>query len=182
MLRERAEEGEETSVAKLAKLEGRSSPVPKGAEPTASSVWNSEAEQHQQEDNILDSNPNFALEDRGIKLTRESGKLARDKTDTETASSEKHAPRKRKELDDIAEDKETLEIVFGSAELDWDDQTTDHEQESQGNAHKKRCLEAKGSKIQKVNIKQREKDKILVSCILLTCLILKFMVVSGGCG
>ncbi|XP_064010603.1 nibrin isoform X2 [Pogoniulus pusillus] len=159
--RERAEEGEETSTAKLAKLEGRSSPVPKGAEATASSVCNSEAEQHQQEDNILDSNPNFALEDRSIKLTRESGKLARDKTDTKTASSEKHAPRKRKELDDIAEDKETLEIVFGSAELDWDDQTTGHEQESQGNAHKKRCLEAKGSKIQKVNIKQREKDKIL---------------------
>ncbi|NXF87761.1 NBN protein, partial [Eubucco bourcierii] len=158
--RERAE-GEETSVAKLAKLEESSSPVSKGTEPTTSSVWKSEAEQHQRESNILDPNPKFTLEDRGIKLTRESGKLASDKTDTKTASSEKHAPRKRKELDDIAEDKETLEIVFGSAELDWDSQTTDHEQESQGNAHKKRCLVAKGSKIQEVNMKQREKDKIL---------------------
>ncbi|NXG49809.1 NBN protein, partial [Psilopogon haemacephalus] len=159
--RERAEDREGTSVAKLAKLEEGSSPVSKGTELTASSVWNSEAEQHQRKNNILDPNPNFALEDRGIKLTRESDKLASDKTDAKTASSEKHALKKRKELDDTAEDKETLEIVFGSAELDWDDQMTDHEQESQGNAHKKRCLEAKGNKIQEVNIKQREKDKIL---------------------
>ncbi|XP_068014605.1 nibrin [Melanerpes formicivorus] len=159
--RERAEEGEETSVAKLAKLEERSQPVSKGTRPTASSACYGEAEQCQREDNILDPDPNFVLEDKGMKLTAESSKLARGKTDTKTASSEKHAPMKRKELDDLVEDRETLEIVFGSAELDWDDQMTDHEQGSQGNAHKKRCLEAKGSRIQEVNMKHREKDKIL---------------------
>ncbi|KAM6209994.1 nibrin [Sarcoramphus papa] len=159
--RERAEEGEETSVPKLAKLEERSLPVSKCTEPTASSVWNSEAEQHQKENNILDSNPNFALEDTGIKLMRESGKLASDKTDTKTTSSEKHAPKKRKELNDLSEDTETLEIVFGSRDLEWEDQMADHDQEPQGNTQKKRCLEAKGSRIQEVNVKQREDNKIL---------------------
>ncbi|NXW08590.1 NBN protein, partial [Fregetta grallaria] len=159
--RERAEEGEETSVPKVAKLEKRSSLVSKCTEPTGSSVWNSEAEQHQKENNILDPNPNFALEDTGIKLIRESGKLASDKTDTKITSSEKHAPEKRKELDDLSEDTEALEIVFGSRDLDWEDQMADHDQEAQGNIRKKRCLEAKGSQIQEVNVKQRKENKIL---------------------
>ncbi|NXH18672.1 NBN protein, partial [Bucco capensis] len=154
--RERTEEGQETSVAKLAKLEERSSAVPKSTEPTASSVWNNEAEQHQKENNILAPNPDFALEDTDPKLMRES-----DKTDTKTTSSEKHGSKKRKELDELSEDRETLEIVFGSRDLDWEDQMEDHDQEAQGNAHKKRCLEAKGSRIQEVNIKQREENKIV---------------------
>ncbi|KAK4827604.1 hypothetical protein QYF61_019529, partial [Mycteria americana] len=159
--RERAEEGEETSVPKLAKLEERSSPVSKCTEPTASSVWNSEAEQHQKENDILDLNPNFALEDTGIKLMGESGKLASDKTDTKITSSENHAPKKRKELDDLSEDTEALEIVFGSRDLDYEDQMADHNREAQGNTQKKRCLEAKGSWIQEVNVKQREENQIL---------------------
>ncbi|XP_009467665.1 PREDICTED: nibrin [Nipponia nippon] len=158
--RERPEE-EETSVPKLAKLEERSSPVSKCTEPTASSVWNSEAEQHQKENNILDPNPHFALEDTGIKLMRESSKLASDKTDTKITSNEKHAPEKRKELHDLSEDTETLEIVFGSRDLDWKEQMADHDQGAQGNIRKKRCLEAKGSSIQEVNVKQREENKIL---------------------
>ncbi|NXG69864.1 NBN protein, partial [Baryphthengus martii] len=159
--RERAEE-EETSVPKVAKLEERLSPVPKRTEPTTSSVWNSEAEQHQKEDNVLDPNPNFALKETDKKHIRGSGKLATsDKTDAETTSSEKHAPKKRKELDDLSEDRETLEIVFGSRDLDWEDQMTDHDQEAEGNAHKKRCLKAKGSWIQDTNVKQREEKKIL---------------------
>uniref|UniRef100_A0A8D0EN27 Nibrin n=1 Tax=Strix occidentalis caurina TaxID=311401 RepID=A0A8D0EN27_STROC len=137
--RERTEE-EETSVPKLSKLEERSSPVSKFTEPTASSVWN---------------------KDTGIKLMREIGKLASDKTDTKTTSSEKRAPKKRKELDDLSEDTEALEIVFGSRDLDWEDQMADHDQEAQGNARKKRCLEAKESWIQEVNVKQREENKIL---------------------
>ncbi|NXH74176.1 NBN protein, partial [Hydrobates tethys] len=159
--RERAEEGEEASVPKLAKLEKRSSPVSKCTEPTASSVWNSEAEQHQKENNILDPNPNFALEGTGIKFMREGGKLASDKTDTKITSSEKHAPEKRKELDDLSEDTEALEIVFGSRDLDWEDRMADHDQEAQGNIRKKRCLEARGSQIQEVNVKQREEKKML---------------------
>ncbi|NXL28679.1 NBN protein, partial [Glaucidium brasilianum] len=158
--RERTEE-EETSVPKLSKLEKRSSPVSKFTEPTASSVWNSEVEQHQEENNILDSKPNVALEDTGIKLMREIGKLASDKTDTKTISSEKHAPKKRKELDDLSEDTEALEIVFGSRDLDWEDQTADRDQEAQGNARKKRCLDANKRWSQEVNVKQREENKIL---------------------
>ncbi|XP_017686084.1 PREDICTED: nibrin isoform X2 [Lepidothrix coronata] len=158
---ERAEEEEETSVPKLAKLEERSSPLSKCTEPTTSSVWNSEAKQHQKKNNILDPNPNFALEDMGIKLMRESVKVTSDKTDTRTTLSESHAPQKRKELDDLSEDTEALEIVFGSGDLDWEDQVADHDQEAQGNTRKKRCLEAKGSRIQEVNVNQRQENKIL---------------------
>ncbi|KGL98761.1 Nibrin, partial [Charadrius vociferus] len=143
----------------LAKLEERSLPVSKCTERTASSVWNSEAEQHQKEDNIVDRTPNFALKDTGIKFMRESDKLVSDKTDTKTTSSAKCAPKKRKELDDLSEDTEALEIVFGSRDLDWEDEMADHDQEAQ--KRKKKCLEAKRSSIQEVNVKQREEKKIV---------------------
>ncbi|NXB16985.1 NBN protein, partial [Rhagologus leucostigma] len=158
--RERAEEEEETSVPKLAKLEERSSPLSKCTESTTSSICNSEAKQHQKKNNILDPNPDFAVGDMGVKLMRESVKLTSDRTDTKTTSSENHAPQKRKELDDTAEDTEALEIVF-SGDLDWEDQIADRDQEAQGNTRKKQCLEAKGSRIQDVNVNQREENKIL---------------------
>ncbi|NXI83805.1 NBN protein, partial [Rhipidura dahli] len=154
--RERAEEEEETSVPKLAKLEERSSPLSKS---TTSSVCNSEAKQHQKKNNILDPNPNVAAEDMGKKLMRESGKLTSDRTGTNTTSSDNHAPKKRKELDDASEDIEALEVVF-SGDLDWEDQM-DHDQEAQRNTRKKQCLEAKGSSIQEVNVNQREEKKVL---------------------
>ncbi|NXJ30557.1 NBN protein, partial [Dicrurus megarhynchus] len=158
--RERAEEEEEeTSVPKLAKLEERSSPLSKCTESTTSSICNSEAKQHQKKNN-LGPNPNFAVEDVGIKLMRESGKLTSDRTDTKTTSSENHASKKRKELDDTSEDTEALEIVF-SGDLDWEDQMADHDQEAQGNTRKKQCLEAKGSRIQEVNVNQTEENKVL---------------------
>ncbi|KFZ63507.1 Nibrin, partial [Antrostomus carolinensis] len=147
---------------KRLKLEERSSSsVSKCTQPTAPSVWNSEAEQRKKENNIPDPNPDFPGEDAGIKLMREGGKLSSDKTDTKTISSEKHATKKRKELDDLSEDTEALEIVFGSRDLDWEDQMADHDQEAQGNTRKKRCLEAKGTSIQEVNVKQKEENKIL---------------------
>ncbi|XP_071410307.1 nibrin [Pithys albifrons albifrons] len=157
--RERAEEEEETSVPKLAKLKEKSLPLSKCTEPTTSSVCNSEVKQHQNKNNILDPNPDFALEDTGIKFMRKSIKPTSDKTDTKTISSENHAPQKRKKLDDLSEDAESLEIVFGSRDLDWEDQMADHDQEAQGNRRKKRCLEAKGSRSQEEN--QREENKIL---------------------
>ncbi|NXI66259.1 NBN protein, partial [Anseranas semipalmata] len=144
--RERAEEGEETSVPKLAKLEERSSPVSKCLESPASSVWNSE-EQDQKGNNI--------------QLTRESGEQASDKTDAKITSTENPAPKKRKELDDLSEDTEALEIVFESRDLDWEKQTANRDQEAQGNIRKKRCLEAKGSRSEEVNVKQREENKML---------------------
>uniref|UniRef100_A0A8C3U5R2 Nibrin n=1 Tax=Catharus ustulatus TaxID=91951 RepID=A0A8C3U5R2_CATUS len=156
--RERAEE-EETSVPKLAKLEERSSPLPKCTESTASSICNSEAKQHQKKSNILDPNPNFA-EDMGIKLMRESVKLTSDRTDTKTTSGENHASKKRKEVDDLSEDPEALEIVFGSGDIDWEDQMSDYDQETQRNKRRK-CLETKESRIPKVNVNQREENKVL---------------------
>ncbi|NWQ63870.1 NBN protein, partial [Neopipo cinnamomea] len=164
--RERAEEEEETSVAKLAKLEERSLPPSKCTEPTTSLVWNSEAKRHQKKNNNLDPNPNFALEDTGMKLMRESVKVTSDKTDTKTNSSENHPPQKRKELDDLSEDTEALEIVFGSGDLDWEDQVADHDQEAQRNTRKKRCSEAKGSRIQEVSVNQRQENKISVTFLL----------------
>ncbi|NXN26514.1 NBN protein, partial [Nycticryphes semicollaris] len=161
--RERAEEGEETSVSKLAKVEERSLPVSKCTERAASASLFHTDEQHQKENKVVDPNSNFALEGMGIKFMRESGKLASDKTDTKTTvSSEKHAL-KRKELDNLSEDPEALEIVFGSRDLDWEDPMEDHDQQDKGNTRKKRCLEAKGSGVQEVNINQREENKILVS-------------------
>ncbi|XP_062358824.1 nibrin [Cinclus cinclus] len=155
--RERAEE-EETSVPKLAKSE-ESSPLPKCTESTTSSACNSEAKQHQKKNSILDPNLNFAG-DMGMKLVRESVKLTSDGTDTKTSSSENHAPKKRKELDDLSEDAEALEIVFGSGDVDWEDQMADHDQEAQRNKRRK-CLEAKGSRIQEVIVNQQEENKIL---------------------
>ncbi|XP_066035172.1 nibrin isoform X1 [Chamaea fasciata] len=160
--RERSEE-EESSVPKLAKLEERSSPLPKCPESTALSICNSEAKQHQKQNNILDPNPNSA-EDMGIKLMRESVKPPSDGTATKTTSSENRAPKKRKELDDLCEDPDTLEMVFESRDVDWEDQMdqrSDHDQEAQGNTRKKQCLEGKGSRIQEVNVNQREENKVL---------------------
>ncbi|XP_030826822.1 nibrin isoform X1 [Camarhynchus parvulus] len=158
--RERAEE-EETSVPKIAKLEERSSPLPKSTESTTSLICNSEAKQHQKKNNILDPNSNFA-EDMGMKPMRESVKLTSDRTDTKTTSRENHAPKKRKELDDLSEDTEALEIVFGSGDIDWEDQMADHDQEAQRSKRKKRCLEAKGSGIPEVTVNQQEENKVLI--------------------
>ncbi|XP_071277729.1 nibrin [Agelaius tricolor] len=157
--RERAEE-EETSVPKIAKLEERSSSLPKCTESTTSLICNSEAKQHQKKNNILDPNPNFA-EDMGMKPMRESVKLTSDRTDTKTTSRENHAPKKRKELDDLSEDTEALEVVFGSGDIDWEDQMADHDQEAQRTKRKKRCLEAKGSRIPEVTVNQQEENKVL---------------------
>lgn len=100
---------------------------------------------------------------------RESVKLTNDRTDAKTTSSENDASKKRKELDDVSEDTEALEIVFESRDIDWEDQMADHDQEAQGNAPKKQCLEAKGSRIQEVNVNQREDNKVLVSFIFFSC-------------
>ncbi|NWW74167.1 NBN protein, partial [Climacteris rufus] len=159
--RESAEEEEETSVPKLAKLGERSSPLPKCTESTTSSMGNKEAKQDQKTSNILDPDPNSTVEGMGIKPMRESVKLTSAEADAKTSSRENHAPKKRKELDDLSEDAEALEIVFGSGDLDWEDQMADHDQEAQGNARKKRCLEAKGSRIHEGNVNQREENKVL---------------------
>ncbi|NXD18867.1 NBN protein, partial [Spelaeornis formosus] len=156
--RERAEE-EETSVPKLAKLEERVSPVPKCTKSTTSSICNSEAKQHRKKNDTLDPNPNSA-EDMGTKLMGESGKLTSDRTDTKAMSSENHAPKKRKVLDDLSEDTEALEIVFGTRDVKWENQMADRDQEAQRNKRMKH-LEAEESMIQEVNVNQQEETKVL---------------------
>ncbi|OXB69384.1 hypothetical protein ASZ78_004874 [Callipepla squamata] len=145
--RERAEEGEETSAPKLAKLENRMLPLSKCTESSASSTWNSEPEQHRKGNNI--------------QLGRGSGEVASDKTDTNITFGENSAPKKRKELGDLSEDVETLEIVFESRDLDWEKQTANGDQEAQSNKRKKRCLETKGSRMEEVKAKQREENEML---------------------
>ncbi|XP_021242167.1 nibrin [Numida meleagris] len=144
--RERTEE-EETSVPKLAKLEKRPLPVSKCTESSASSAWSSETEQHRKGNNI--------------QLGKESGELASDKTDTKVAFSENPAPKKRKELDDVSEDVETLEMVFENRDLDWEKQTASGDQEAQSSKRKKRCLEFEGSRTEEVKTKQREENEML---------------------
>ncbi|KAM8811075.1 nibrin [Eudromia elegans] len=151
--RERTEEEGEMSVPKLAKLEETLSPVFQHTQPTASSAGNIKAEQ--KKNNILDQKGDFALEDTDLK--RETGKPTNDKTD----SNEKHAPKKRKELEDLSEDTETLEVVFGSRDLDWKDDMGGHGQNSQSNMRKRRCLEARGSRTEQVDVTPREESKIL---------------------
>ncbi|OXB75864.1 UNVERIFIED_CONTAM: hypothetical protein H355_016619 [Colinus virginianus] len=145
--RERAEEGEETSAPKLAKLENRMLPLSKCTESSASSTWNSEPEQHRKGNNI--------------QLGRGSGEVASDKTDTNITFGENSAPKKRKELGDLSEDVETLEIVFESRDLDWEKQTANGDQEAQSSKRKKRCLETKGSRMEEVKAKQREENEML---------------------
>lgn len=105
----------------------------------------------------------------GVKLMRESVKLTSERTDSKPASSENHAPKKRKELDNLSEDAEALEIVFGSGDIDWEDQMVDNDQETQENTPKKQCLEAKRSSIKEVNVDQREESKVSVSFISFSC-------------
>lgn len=140
--------------------------VSKCTESSASSTWDSEKEQHRKGNNI--------------QLGRETSEIASDKTDTKITFSENPAPKKRKELGAVSEDLETLEMVFESRDLDWEEQTANGDQEAQSNKRKRRCLETKGSRTEEGNTKQREENEMLVSYILFTCLILKFMTVFEG--
>ncbi|XP_042725890.1 nibrin isoform X1 [Lagopus leucura] len=144
--RERAEE-EETSVPKLAKLEKSPLLVSKCTESSASSTWDSEKEQHRKGNNI--------------QLGRETSEIASDKTDTKITFSENPAPKKRKELGDVSEDLETLEMVFESRDLDWEEQAANGDQEAQSNKRKRRCLETKGSGTEEGNTKQRDENEML---------------------
>ncbi|XP_042725892.1 nibrin isoform X3 [Lagopus leucura] len=143
---ERAEE-EETSVPKLAKLEKSPLLVSKCTESSASSTWDSEKEQHRKGNNI--------------QLGRETSEIASDKTDTKITFSENPAPKKRKELGDVSEDLETLEMVFESRDLDWEEQAANGDQEAQSNKRKRRCLETKGSGTEEGNTKQRDENEML---------------------
>ncbi|XP_065254781.1 nibrin [Emys orbicularis] len=158
--RERIEEGE-TSVPKLAKMEEKSSPLSSQTQPTTSLMWKSKVEQTQKEQYTLDLKTNLSPVDTSLKLAIESSKSEKDKTVTKNVSSEKPASKKRKELGDLVEDAATLELVFGSKELDWEAEMGDCGEEHGTNMQKKRRLETKGERIEEENVIQEEANRIL---------------------
>ncbi|XP_034619128.1 nibrin isoform X1 [Trachemys scripta elegans] len=158
--RERIEEGE-TSVPKLAKMEEKSSHLSSQTQPTTSLMWKSKVEQTQKEQFTLDLKTNLSPVDTSLKLAIESSKSEKDKTVTKNVSSEKPASKKRKELGDLVEDAATLELVFGSKELDWEAEMGDCGEEHGTNMQKKRRLEMKGKRIEEENVIQEEANRIL---------------------
>ncbi|XP_053874821.1 nibrin isoform X3 [Malaclemys terrapin pileata] len=158
--RERIEEGE-TSVPKLAKMEEKSSHLSSQTQPTTSLMWKSKVEQTQKEQFTLDLKTNLLPVDTSLKLAIESSKSEKDKTVTKNVSSEKPASKKRKELGDLVEDAATLELVFGSKELDWEAEMGDCGEEHGTNMQKKRRLETKGKRIEEENVIQEEANRIL---------------------
>uniref|UniRef100_A0A8C3FQ74 Nibrin n=1 Tax=Chrysemys picta bellii TaxID=8478 RepID=A0A8C3FQ74_CHRPI len=158
--RERIEEGE-TSVPKLAKMEEKSSHLSSQTQPTTSLMWKSKVEQTQKEQFTLDLKTNLSPVDTSLKLAIESSKSEKDKTVTKNVSSEKPASKKRKELGDLVEDAATLELVFGSKELDWEAEMGDCGEEHGTNMQKKRRLETKGKRIEEENVIQEEANRIL---------------------
>ncbi|CAM2106828.1 nibrin isoform X2 [Caretta caretta] len=158
--RERIEEGE-TSVPKLAKMEEKSSHLSSQTQPTTSLMWKSKVEHTQKEQYTLDLKTNLSPVDTSLKLAIESSKSEKDKTVTKNVSSEKPASKKRKELGGLAEDAATLELVFGSKELDWEAEMGDHDEEHGANMQKKRRLETKGKRIEEENVIQEEANRIL---------------------
>nr|XP_025042687.1 nibrin isoform X1 [Pelodiscus sinensis] len=145
--RERIEEGE-TSAPKLAKMEEKSSHLCSQTQPTTSLMWKSKVEQTQKEQCTLDLKANLLPKDTGLKFAMESSKSEKDKTVTKNVSSEKPASKKRKVLGDLVEDAATLELVFGSEELDWEAEMGDHDEVHGANMQKKRRLEAKEERIE----------------------------------
>uniref|UniRef100_A0A8C3XL38 Nibrin n=1 Tax=Chelydra serpentina TaxID=8475 RepID=A0A8C3XL38_CHESE len=158
--RERIEEGE-TSVPKLARMEEKSSHLSSQTQPTTSLMWKSKVEQTQKEQYTLDLKTNLSPVDTSLKLAMESSKSEKDKTVTGNVSSEKPASKKRKELGDLAEDAATLELVFGSKELDWEAEMGDHGEEHGANMQKKRRLETKRKRIEEENVIQEDASRIL---------------------
>ncbi|KAM7175004.1 nibrin isoform 2-T2 [Macrochelys suwanniensis] len=158
--RERIEEGE-TSVPKLARMEEKSSHVSSQTQPITSLMWKSKVEQTQKEQYTLDLKTNLSPVDTSLKLAIESSKSEKDKTVTKNVSSEKPASKKRKELGDLAEDAATLELVFGSKELDWEAEMGDHGEAHGANMQKKRRLETKSKRIEEENIIQEDANRIL---------------------
>ncbi|XP_019405786.1 PREDICTED: nibrin isoform X2 [Crocodylus porosus] len=160
--RERKEEEEEiSSVPKLAKLEDMSLPSSSHTQPITSSTWKSKIEQPQREQYTLDPKTNLLLTETGIKCATESRKSESDKIAAKNISNTKPVSNKRKEQDDLIENTDTLEIVFGSKQLDWEDNMEDPGIEPQANTQKKRRLETDENRIEKENVTGNEGSRIL---------------------
>ncbi|XP_042320662.1 nibrin isoform X2 [Sceloporus undulatus] len=142
--RGRNEDGE-TSLAKYAKKEVRSSEGSGHTQPVNSLLWENNTERFQKGlctlDQKTDESSCIDTSRMPIIETKRSEKSA-----TESILSGQPASKKRKELDGLAEDDASLELVFASQDLDWEEDIGDlAEQKSAQGAQKKRKLENKES-------------------------------------
>lgn len=135
-LRQRTEEGE-TSVSKHAKIEERSR-----TQPISSSLWEDDIEESQ--------SCQSSLAQKMSQSCRAPSKKSVPETSKPETSAAKNIPagpsasKKRKELDDLTEDSSSLELVFASKELDWEEDVKDSCEESVFGIKKKRKLDMEG--------------------------------------
>ncbi|XP_066480063.1 nibrin isoform X2 [Tiliqua scincoides] len=136
--RERTEE-EETSVPKHAKIEDRSR-----TQPISLSLWENNTEGSQRGQCSLSQETSQSCIDPSRKSVAETSKL--ETTATENIPAGQSASKKRKELDDLTdEDSASLELVFASKELDWDEDRKERGEGSLSGVKKKRKLENEGA-------------------------------------
>ncbi|KAH0617581.1 hypothetical protein JD844_015990 [Phrynosoma platyrhinos] len=142
--RGRNEDGE-TSVPKYAKKEVRSSEGSGHTQPVNSLLWENNTERFQKGQCTLDqkTDESSCIDTSRMPIIENTRS---EKSATESIISGQPASKKRKELDGLVEDEASLELVFASQELDWEEDIGDlAEQKSAQAAQKKRKLENKES-------------------------------------
>ncbi|XP_077208069.1 nibrin isoform X2 [Paroedura picta] len=154
--RERNEEGE-TSVSKQAKVEEKSPQASTCAQPVTSLLLERKAGGSQKRQCTLDQKMNQSSVDITTKSVMESGQSER-RNPHENVPARKSAT-KRKELDDLAEEAASLELVFEAKELDWEEDLGGGDGKSSGGMKKKRKLE--GSGVQEGSSENRNTRKLL---------------------
>ncbi|KAJ6663912.1 hypothetical protein lerEdw1_008866 [Lerista edwardsae] len=131
-------EEEETPVSKHAKIEERSH-----TQPISSLLWENDTEESQGGQISLAQKMSQSCIVPSRKSVPETSKL--ETTAAENIPAGQSASKKRKELDDLTEDSASLELVFASKELDWEEDIKDSCEESAFGAKKKRKLEMEGA-------------------------------------
>ncbi|KAL8181941.1 UNVERIFIED_CONTAM: hypothetical protein K2H54_035697 [Gekko kuhli] len=157
--RERNEEGE-TSVSKYAKVDEKSSQASLHTQPVTSLLLESKTEGSQKGKCTLDQKMNQSSVDMTTKYVMESNK-SEEKKPNENIPAGKSVAKKRKELDNLVEDAASLELVFESKELDWEEDLGDGDGKSNGGMKKKRKLETKGHGFQEGSSENKDTGKLL---------------------
>ncbi|XP_015280332.1 PREDICTED: nibrin-like, partial [Gekko japonicus] len=157
--RERNEEGE-ASISKYAKVDEKPSQASVHTQPVTSLLLESKTEGSQKGQCTLDQKTNPSSVDMTTKSVMESSK-SEEKDPNKNIPAGKSATKKRKELDDLVEDAASLELVFESKELDWEEDLGDGDGKSSGGMKKKRKLETKGNVFQEGSSENRDTGKLL---------------------
>ncbi|XP_060099515.1 nibrin isoform X1 [Heteronotia binoei] len=143
--RERKEEGE-TSVSKYVKVDEKSSQASIRTQLVTSLPLENKTEESQKGQCTLDQKMYQSSVDMTTKSVMESSK-SEGKNPNENIPTRKSATKKRKELDNLVEDAASLELVFATKELDWEEDLEDGDGKS-GGMKKKRKVEIKGNGFQ----------------------------------